>query len=103
MNRFLVPVLLVSSCCFAADTPCVILAANEPAKGLATWSRSGNNQKHALTYLAGEYPKGIPFRSAIKDKDVDKIKAAGGRVLVLDPQYTRDDLDKAKQQCASGK
>jgi len=53
-----------------------------------------------LTYLAGEYPAGVPFRSEIKDKEVDKIKAKGGRVLILDPHYTREDLDKAKTACA---
>lgn len=80
---------------------CVILASVEPAKGIATWSVEGRRQKHALTYLAGDYPPGIPFRSSIKDKDVDKIKAKGGRVLILDPHYTRDDLEKAKQTCAA--
>src|SRR5262249_25811367 len=80
--------------------PCVILAANDPAQGIATWSREGKAQKHMLTYLSGEYPSDMPFRSEIKDKDVDKIKAKGGKVLILDPHYTREDLDKAKQSCA---
>jgi len=80
-------------------TPCVILSSTEPAKGIATWSREGRAQKHTLTYLAGDYPSGFPFRTSIKDKDVDKIKSKGGRVLVLDPNYTRDDLEKAKQSC----
>jgi len=31
---------------------------------------------------------------------VDKIKAKGGRVIVLDPHCTREDLDKAKQDCS---
>ncbi len=82
-----------------AKTPCVILSSVEPAKGIATWSREGRSQRHALTYLAGDYPPGIPFRSSIKDKDVDKIKAKGGRVLILDPHYTRGDLEKAKETC----
>lgn len=75
---------------------CVILSSTEPAKGIATWSAEGRSQKHTLTYLAGDYPPGFPFRSSIKDKDVDKIKAKGGRVIILDPRYTREDLDKAK-------
>jgi hypothetical protein len=83
----------------AAKAPCVILSSIEPAKGIATWSVEGRHQKHALTYLAGDYPPGVPFRSSISDKDVDKIKAKGGRVIILDPHYTREDLDKAKQSC----
>lgn len=53
-----------------------------------------------LTYLAGDYPAGVSFRSEIKDKEIDKIKAKGGRVLILDPHYTREDLDKAKNACS---
>jgi len=83
----------------AKKTPCVILSSVEPAKGIATWSAEGRSQKHTLTYLAGDYPPGMPFRSSIKDKDVDKIKAKGGRVLILDPHYTHEDLEKAKQEC----
>jgi len=85
----------------ATKAPCVILSSVEPAKGIATWSAEGRGQRHALTYLAGDYPPGIPFRSSIKDKDVDKIKAKGGRVVILDPHYTREDLEKAKQTCES--
>lgn len=86
---------------FAADrSPCVVLASNPPAKGIATWSVEGRAQKHLLTYLAGDFPAGFSFRSAVKDKDVDKIRAKGGRVIVLDPQYTKADLDAAKQSCA---
>jgi hypothetical protein len=80
-------------------SPCVIFASVEPAKGIATWSAEGRSQKHALTYLAGDYPAGFPFRSSVKDKDVDKIRAKGGRVVILDPHYTRDDLEKAKESC----
>lgn len=92
--------LCVSSCAYAQRSTCVILAANEPAKGIATWSVEGRAQKHMLTYLSGEFPDGIPFRSEVKDKDVDKIRKKGGRVLILDPRYTREDLDKAKQTCS---
>ena len=83
----------------ATKASCVILSPVGPAKGIATWSVEGRRQKYALTYLAGDYPPGIPFRSSIKDKDVDKIKAKGARVLILDPHYTREDLEKAKQVC----
>lgn len=85
----------------ATKAACVILASVEPAKGIATWSVEGRSQKHRLTYLAGEYPNGVPFRSSIKDKDVDKIRAKGGRVIILDPHYTHEDLDKAKQSCST--
>jgi len=101
----MVAILAGSSATAQKSTPtqsaCVILSSVEPAKGIATWSVEGRSQKHMLTYLAGDYPAGYPFRSSIKDKDVDKIKAKGGRVLILDPHYTHDDLDKAKQSCGN--
>jgi len=97
--RFLA-LLLLSSFSVAADSPCVILAPVEPPQGMATWSQAGRQQRHAMLYLAGEYPPGIPFRSQVRDKDVDKIRAKGGRVIILDTKYTHDDLEKAKKQCS---
>jgi hypothetical protein len=98
--RFFVVLLLSSIFCVAADSPCVIVAPAEPPQGTATWSQAGRQQRHAMLYLAGEYPPGIPFRSQIKDKDVDKIRSKGGRVIILDTKYTHDDLEKAKKQCS---
>jgi hypothetical protein len=91
--------VLLASIWAVGQQPCVILSTVEPAKGIATLSVEGRHEKHMLTYLAGEYLSGIPFRTSIKDKDVDKIKAKGGRVIVLDPHYTHDDLENAKKQC----
>jgi hypothetical protein len=98
MRNLLIALLLVGSC-FAADHTCLILAPAPPPTGIATWSKAGAQSRHAMIYLAGEYPSGFAFRSQIKDKDVDKIKAAGTQVIILDSQYTRADLDAAKGQC----
>ena len=92
-------ILFLSVVAVAADSPCVILAPVEPPQGIATWSQAGRQQRHAMIYLAGEYPAGFPFRTQIKDKDVDKIRAKGGRVTVLDTHYSHDDLEKAKKEC----
>ena len=97
MRRFVWLFLVASA--FAADHPCLILAAAPPPTGIATWSQAGRQARHALIYLAGDYPSGFAFRSQIKDKDVDKIKAKGAQVIILDSQYTRADLDAAKSQC----
>ena len=51
------------------------------------------------SHLESSWATGFQFRTQIKDKDVDKVRAKGGRVLVLDTHYTRDDLEKAKKQC----
>ena len=92
-------VVLVFLSAFASAETCVVLAPAPLPTGIATWSRAGQAQRHAMLYLAGEYPKGMPFRTQIKDKDVEKIRAKGGRVVVLDRNYTREDLEKAKGDC----
>jgi hypothetical protein len=92
--------LLVPLAASAADQTCLILAVSPPPTGTATWSRAGREARHALLYVAGEYPPGFPFRGQIKDKELDKIKAKG-RVIVLDSQYTRADLEDAKKQCGT--
>ncbi len=100
MKRALV-YLLLGTAAFAADHPCVILAVSPPPEGIATMTQAGRQARHALLYLAGDYPPGFSFRSRIKDSDVDKVKAKGGQVIVLDAKYTRADLDAAKAQCQS--
>lgn len=101
MKKIAVLICLVCSAVgLAQSSPCVILSTNEPAKGMATWSREGRSHKDMLTYLAGDFPPGMPFRSQIKDKMVDKIKERGGRVIILDSHYTREDLENAKQDCS---
>ena|SRR5215469_17174738 len=100
MRTFVTLLFLVS---FAKADSCLIFATAPSPTGIATWSRAGFNQRHELVWLAGDYPEGFSFRSRIKDKDVDKLKAKGARVRVLDSQYTRDDLDKAKKECTDTK
>ena len=85
----------------AADQSCLILAVSPPPTGIATWSQAGRQARHALLYVAGEYPPGFPFRSQIKDKEVDKLKAKG-HVIVLNSAYTPADLENARRQCATG-
>lgn len=97
--RKIVTCLVVLSGFVLAEQPCVILAPVPPPKGIATWSAAGRASRHQLTYLAGKFPPGYPFRTSVKDKEVDKIEAKGGRVIILDSQYTREDLDHAKTGC----
>jgi len=89
--RYLICLVLTASA-FAGDRPCLILAAAPPPIGIATWSQAGRQARHALVYLAADYPAGVAFCSQVKDKDVDKIKAKGAQVIILDAQYTRADL-----------
>lgn len=100
MYRLVATLLLLLGSSHAEDHACLIFAVAPPPTGIATWSQAGRQQRHALLYLAGEYPAGMAFRTQIKDKDIEKIKAKGAQVIILQPQYTRADLDLAKTQCA---
>ena len=93
--RYVLAVLILSVAAFATDT-CVILAPPRAAVVTPFWH-------HSLVYVAGEYPRGFHFRSEVKDKDVDKIKAKGGQVVVLHGEYTPEELDAAKNQCEAKK
>lgn len=98
MRYFTLLVLLASA--FGADQKCLVLAPALPATGVAALNVSARSQRHAMVYLYGEYPEGVPYRNQVKDTDVDKFRAAGAKVIILDAHYTREDLEKAKQECA---
>ncbi len=52
-------------------------------------------------YVAGDFPKGMKWKSNIRDRDVRKIKETGGRVVVVRPDYSADDLAQAQKACAA--
>jgi hypothetical protein len=91
VKRLLLLVVL-SGAAFAADHPCVILA--PPRRAMLPFGGH-----HSLVYVAGDFPSGIPFRTQMKDSIVDQVKAKGGQVIVLAPEYTREDFEAAKAQC----
>jgi hypothetical protein len=50
-------------------------------------------------YVAGDFPKGMKWKSNIRDRDIRKIKEMGGRVVVIRPDYSADDLAQAQKAC----
>ena len=77
--------------------PCVVVSSSVPASGVKKWIPL--TSKHTYTYISGDYPPGFSFRNTLKDKDVKKIEGRGGRVVILEPYYTKEDLQKAKKSC----
>jgi len=87
--------LLLASSAYGADGPKPCLILSQPhAWG---WTYNSTRRMH---YVAGEFPKGIKFRNNLSDKDVREIEAAGTKVIVLQPKYTMDDVEKARAQCS---
>ncbi len=52
-------------------------------------------------YVAGDFPKGMKWKSNIGDRYVRKIKKMGGRVVVIRRDYSADDLAQAQKACAT--
>lgn len=77
--------------------PCVVVSSSVPKSGMKKYIPL--TSKHTYTYISGDYPPSFPFRNTLKDKDVKKIEGKGGRVVILEPYYTPEDLQKAKKSC----
>lgn len=60
----------------------------------------GISGKH-FRYVEGKLPEGFSRRGKMTDHDVRKLQAHGAQVLVLDTNYTSDDLKEARSDCAS--
>jgi hypothetical protein len=51
-------------------------------------------------YVDGEFPTGMKWKSNITDRNIRKIKELGGKVVVVNQNYSSVDLEAAKKQCA---
>jgi hypothetical protein len=50
-------------------------------------------------YVAGDFPRGMKWKSNIRDRDVRKIKKLGGRVVIVNQNYNGEDLKQAQESC----
>jgi hypothetical protein len=86
--------LLVSSIAFAADSPtCLIVKHASTSRQVFV---SGANWQ----YVAGEFPKGMKWKSNVTDRYIRKIKEVGGKVVIVPQDYSATDLAQAKTECA---
>jgi hypothetical protein len=44
-------------------------------------------------------PRGVSFHSRLTDHDVRSIENKGGKVVILEPEYTTEYLDHARKEC----
>lgn len=93
--RYLGCLLLFAAPSFAGDpSPCLIVKhASTSSQALV----SGANWR----YVAGDFPKGMKWKSNITDRNIRKIKEQGGRVVIVPTDYHEADLEDARKQCAS--
>ncbi|MGO9647611.1 MAG: hypothetical protein ACLPOO_06120 [Terriglobales bacterium] len=94
--RYLLCLFVVAIPCFAGDSPCVILKFHHHQLGDNFWTM------HApYDYVEGDFPKGMKFRSAIGDKQIQAIKDKGGKVVIVPREYGLPDLQDARKQCGN--
>lgn len=52
-----------------------------------------------FSYIEGKLPEGLSLHHKMTDHDVSDLQARGAQVLVLDSDYTSEDLQKARAGC----
>lgn len=95
MRASLVACILVGSA-LAAEAPqsCLIVKHASTARQFFV---SGANWQ----YVAGDFPPDMKWKSNITDRNIRKIREKGGKVIVIQPNYSMADLEQAKTACSA--
>jgi hypothetical protein len=89
--RYFAVVFLFGCLSAAQNQPCVVL---KRASGLDhNWSGI------EFYYVAGQYPDGYKFRTNLRGRHVRELVKKGGRFVVVEPNYSRSELEQAEQSC----
>lgn len=83
----------------ASSGPCVILKRMGPADQVTSHMYSFGIRGKQFQYVEGEMPAGTKFHGRLTDHDVRGIQDHGGRVVIMEPKYSADDLREAKESC----
>lgn len=91
--RIIAVICVLASLAAAEDQPsCLIVKHASAARQMFV---SGANWQ----YVAGDFPKGMKWKSNITDRNVRKIKELGGKVVVVQQSYTPEELKQAQESC----
>ena len=91
----LILLLFASASNLASDLPSCLIVKHASAS--RQFFVSGANWQ----YVAGEFPKNMKWKSNVTDRDIRKIKAQGGRVVIVKQDYGEADLEAAKRECVT--
>jgi hypothetical protein len=78
---------------------CLILKRMGPADQITSHMYSFGVRGKQFQYVEGDFPAGAKFHGRLTDHDVRGIQSHGGRVIIMEPKYSADDLREAKQSC----
>ena len=85
--------LLIAAVAFAGDAPTCLIVKHAGVSH-QVWVSGANWQ-----YVAGDFPKGMKWKSNITDRNIRKIKEDGGQVVIVPEKYSASDLEEAKKSC----
>ena len=83
-----------------ADQPsCVILKRMGPADQVTSHLYSFGIRGKQFQYVEGKLPDGFPFHGRLTDHDVRNLQARNTEVIVLNQNYSPDELGQARADC----
>jgi hypothetical protein len=80
---------------------CVILKRMGPADEITSHEFAFGMRGKQYQYVEGDFPKGVKFHGRLTDNDVRQIMDKGGKIQLLEPKYSPDDLASARRSCAT--
>lgn len=83
----------------AATATCVILKRMGPADQVTSRLYSFGIRGKQFQYVEGKLPDGFPFHGRLTDHDVRNLQGRGAEVVILNSNFTSDDLKQARADC----
>lgn len=83
----------------AAQASCVILKRMGPADQVTSRLYSFGIRGKQFQYVEGKLPDGFPFHGRLTDHDVRNLQARNTEVIVLNQNYSSEELGQARADC----
>jgi hypothetical protein len=83
----------------AGQASCVILKRMGPADQVTSRLYSFGIRGKQFQYVEGKLPEGFPFHGRLTDHDVRNLQGRGAEVIVLNQNFTSDELKQARDDC----
>jgi hypothetical protein len=83
----------------APEASCVILKRMGPADQVTSRLYSFGIRGKQFQYVEGKLPDGFPFHGRLTDHDVRNLEGRGAEVIVVNQNFTSEDLRQARDEC----
>ncbi len=83
----------------APQASCIILKRMGPADQVTSHLYSFGIRGKQFQYVEGKLPEGFPFHGRLTDHDVRNLQGRGAEVIVVNQNYTSEELSQARADC----